>query len=95
VVDIPLSRLTNSPQQINFLHLLEPASSPQYSIFVQRIIAHSDQQASIFLQQKLKASGNIPQERMKIVDAICSKGFEMMASDSTTPSSFQMNLLRI
>lgn len=69
-----------SIQPINFLHLLEPASSPQYSIFVQRIITHSDQQASIFLQQKLKASGNVPQERMKIVDAICSKGFEMMVN---------------
>ncbi|KAG6821286.1 hypothetical protein H0H92_001765, partial [Tricholoma furcatifolium] len=54
-----------------------PSSSPPYSIFVDHIIKSSDQQASIFLQQKLKAAG--AEERSKIVDAICRRGFEMMA----------------
>jgi len=44
---------------------------------VSRIIKSSDQQASIFLQQKLKVAD--VEERGKIIDAICAKGFEMMA----------------
>ncbi|KAJ7189796.1 armadillo-type protein, partial [Mycena pura] len=36
----------------------------------------ADQQASIFLQQKLKVAG--PEERARIVDAICAWGAEMM-----------------
>lgn len=46
-------------------------------MFVSRIIKLSDQQASIFLQQKLKVAD--ADERAKIVDAICTRGFEMMA----------------
>lgn len=64
-------------QPINFLSLLHPSSSPPYHIFVARIIKSSDQQASIFLQQKLKVADL--DERAKIVDAICARGFEMMA----------------
>jgi pumilio RNA-binding family len=64
-------------QPINFLSLLHPSSSPPYHSFVSRIVKTSDQQASIFLQQKLKVAD--VEERAKIVDAICSKGFEMMA----------------
>ena len=64
-------------QPINFLSLLHPSSSPPYPIFVSRIIKSSDQQASIFLQQKLKVAD--AEERVKIVDAICARGFEMMA----------------
>jgi pumilio RNA-binding family len=44
---------------------------------VARIIKSSDQQASIFLQQKLKVADL--DERHKIVDAICVRGFEMMS----------------
>ena len=65
------------PQPINFLSLLHPSSSPPYHLFVSRIIKFSDQQASIFLQQKLKIADSV--ERAKIIDAICAKGFEMMA----------------
>ncbi|KAG6919874.1 hypothetical protein DXG01_015582 [Tephrocybe rancida] len=64
-------------EPINFLSLLHPASSPPYGLFVERIIRASDQQASIFLQQKLKVADT--EERGKIVDAICARGFEMMA----------------
>ncbi|KAL0567481.1 meiotic PUF protein 1 [Marasmius crinis-equi] len=64
-------------QPINFLSLLHPSSSPPYHSFVARIIKSSDQQASIFLQQKLKVAD--AGERSKIVDAICARGFEMMA----------------
>lgn len=64
-------------QPINFLSLLHPSSSPPYHVFVARIIKSSDQQASIFLQQKLKVADS--EERAKIVDAICARGFEMMA----------------
>ncbi|KZT27651.1 ARM repeat-containing protein [Neolentinus lepideus HHB14362 ss-1] len=64
-------------EPINFLSLLHPSSSPPYHVFVARIIKSSDQQASIFLQQKLKVAD--VQERVKIVDAICARGFEMMA----------------
>jgi len=64
-------------QPINFLSLLHPSSSPPYHVFVGRIIKSSDQQASIFLQQKLKVADL--EERAKIVDAICARGFEMMA----------------
>ncbi|KAJ3007157.1 hypothetical protein NUW54_g3653 [Trametes sanguinea] len=64
-------------EPINFLSLLHPSSSPPYDLFVARIIKSSDQQASIFLQQKLKVAD--AEERGKIVDAICAKGFEMMA----------------
>ncbi|KDQ62957.1 hypothetical protein JAAARDRAFT_188590 [Jaapia argillacea MUCL 33604] len=66
-----------SYEPINFLSLLHPSSSPPYHVFVSRIIKSSDQQASIFLQQKLKVADL--EERAKIVDAICSRGFEMMA----------------
>ncbi|KJA28308.1 hypothetical protein HYPSUDRAFT_61939 [Hypholoma sublateritium FD-334 SS-4] len=66
-----------SHEPINFLSLLHPSSSPPYHIFVARIIKSSDQQASIFLQQKLKVADL--DERAKIVDAICARGFEMMA----------------
>ncbi|KAF9550593.1 ARM repeat-containing protein [Agrocybe pediades] len=64
-------------EPINFLSLLHPSSSPPYHVFVARIIKSSDQQASIFLQQKLKVADL--EERAKIVDAICARGFEMMA----------------
>lgn len=64
-------------EPINFLSLLHPSSSPPYHLFVSRIIKSSDQQASIFLQQKLKVADL--EERAKIIDAICAKGFEMMA----------------
>ncbi|KAJ8496720.1 hypothetical protein ONZ51_g918 [Trametes cubensis] len=64
-------------EPINFLSLLHPSSTPPYDLFVARIIKSSDQQASIFLQQKLKVAD--AEERGKIVDAICAKGFEMMA----------------
>ncbi|KAG1763232.1 armadillo-type protein [Suillus occidentalis] len=40
-------------------------------------VTSSDQQASIFLQQKLKVADL--EERHKIVDAICARGFEMMS----------------
>lgn len=63
-------------QPINFLRLLQPTSQPPYDLFVQRIVKSSDQQASIFLQQKLKIADGL--ERMKIVDAIAARGFEMM-----------------
>ena len=69
--------LTTAYQPINFLTLLHPSSSPPYHVFVARIIKSSDQQASIFLQQKLKVAD--VDERAKIVDAICARGFEMMA----------------
>ncbi|KAJ7814364.1 armadillo-type protein [Mycena leptocephala] len=39
-------------------------------------IKSADQQASIFLHQKLKVSG--PEERARIVNAICARGGEMM-----------------
>ncbi|KAI0778866.1 ARM repeat-containing protein [Trametes elegans] len=71
----PPQRQSNEP--INFLSLLHPSSAPPYELFVGRIIKSSDQQASIFLQQKLKVAD--ADERAKIVDAICAKGFEMMA----------------
>ncbi|KAF8837623.1 ARM repeat-containing protein [Paxillus ammoniavirescens] len=64
-------------EPINFLSLLHPSSSPPYHVFVARIIKSSDQQASIFLQQKLKVADF--EERHKIVDAICARGFEMMS----------------
>lgn len=72
-----LQLLMPTQQPINFLSLLHPSSSPPYHLFVSRIIKSSDQQASIFLQQKLKVADS--EERGKIVDAICSRGFEMMA----------------
>ncbi|CCM01451.1 uncharacterized protein FIBRA_03504 [Fibroporia radiculosa] len=68
---------SHSHEPINFLSLLHPSSTPPYPLFVSRIIKSSDQQASIFLQQKLKVADSA--ERVKIVDAICAKGFEMMA----------------
>ena len=64
-------------QPINFLSLLHPSSSPPYEQFVSRIVKSSDQQASIFLQQKLKVAD--ADERAKIIDAICARGYEMMA----------------
>ncbi|KAF9654421.1 ARM repeat-containing protein [Thelephora ganbajun] len=64
-------------EPINFLSLLHPSSSPPYDQFVSRIIKSSDQQASIFLQQKLKVAD--ADERAKIIDAICARGYEMMA----------------
>ncbi|KAI0275294.1 armadillo-type protein [Gloeopeniophorella convolvens] len=72
----PQSSLQGS-EPINFLSLLHPSSSPPYPLFVSRIIKSSDQQASIFLQQKLKIAD--ADERAKIIDAICARGFEMMA----------------
>ncbi|KAI0053414.1 ARM repeat-containing protein [Auriscalpium vulgare] len=71
----PAQPPANEP--INFLSLLHPSSAPPYPLFVSRIIKSSDQQASIFLQQKLKVADT--EERGKIIDAICAKGFEMMA----------------
>ncbi|KAF6748349.1 pumilio-family RNA binding repeat protein [Ephemerocybe angulata] len=68
---------SSAHEPINFLSLLHPSSSPPYHVFVSRIIKSSDQQASIFLQQKLKVAD--AEERAKIVDAICARGFEMMA----------------
>ena len=56
---------------------MHPSSSPPYALFVSRIIKSSDQQASIFLQQKLKVAD--ADERAKIIDAICARGFDMMA----------------
>ncbi|KAI5121310.1 hypothetical protein M0805_003777 [Coniferiporia weirii] len=64
-------------EPINFLSLLHPSSTPPYAIFVARIVKSSDQQASIFLQQKLKVADE--KERVKIVDAICTRGTEMMS----------------
>ncbi|KAI0066409.1 ARM repeat-containing protein [Artomyces pyxidatus] len=76
---LPQGGITQAPanEPINFLSLLHPSSSPPYHLFVARIIKSSDQQASIFLQQKLKVADT--EERCKIIDAICAKGFEMMA----------------
>ncbi|KAI0652582.1 ARM repeat-containing protein [Trametes meyenii] len=75
---VPTSRQASQVHEpINFLSLLHPSSTPPYDLFVARIIKSSDQQASIFLQQKLKVAD--AEERAKIVDAICAKGFEMMA----------------
>ncbi|KZV76352.1 ARM repeat-containing protein [Peniophora sp. CONT] len=71
------SQPTNNHEPINFLSLLHPSSSPPYALFVSRIIKSSDQQASIFLQQKLKVADT--DERAKIIDAICARGFDMMA----------------
>ncbi|KAH7924798.1 ARM repeat-containing protein [Leucogyrophana mollusca] len=71
----PTGAHTHEP--INFLSLLHPSSSPPYHVFVARIIKSSDQQASIFLQQKLKVADL--EERHKIIDAICARGFEMMS----------------
>ncbi|EJD54605.1 ARM repeat-containing protein [Auricularia subglabra TFB-10046 SS5] len=68
----------NQSEPINFLRLLQPSSQPPYDLFVHRIVKLSDQQASIFLQQKLKVADG--QERMRIVDAIAAKGFEMMTN---------------
>jgi pumilio RNA-binding family len=65
--------------------LLHPCSSPPYHVFVNRIIKSSDQQASIFLQQKLKVAD--VEERGRIIDAICSRGFEMMAHRFVAPLS--------
>ncbi|KAF8167240.1 armadillo-type protein [Crassisporium funariophilum] len=73
----PSQSFQSSHEPINFLSLLHPSSSPPYHVFVGRIIKSSDQQASIFLQQKLKVADL--EERAKIVDAICARGFEMMA----------------
>ncbi|KLO20091.1 ARM repeat-containing protein [Schizopora paradoxa] len=64
-------------EPINFLSLLHPSSSPPYPLFVSRIVKSSDQQASIFLQQKLKVADE--KERAKIIDAICTRGTEMMS----------------
>ncbi|EJD04201.1 ARM repeat-containing protein [Fomitiporia mediterranea MF3/22] len=66
-----------SNEPINFLSLLHPSSTPPYALFVSRIVKSSDQQASIFLQQKLKVADE--KERAKIVDAICTRGTEMMS----------------
>ncbi|KAK2461368.1 hypothetical protein APHAL10511_006592 [Amanita phalloides] len=67
---------SSSHEPINFLSLLHPSSSLPYHVFVTRIIKSADQQASIFLQQKLKVAD--AEERCKIVDAICARGFRMM-----------------
>ncbi|KAF7354483.1 ARM repeat-containing protein [Mycena venus] len=68
------SAVGNEP--INFFSLLHPASSPPYAAFITRIVKSADHQASIFIQQKLKVAG--PEERARIVDAICARGAEMM-----------------
>ncbi|THH05228.1 hypothetical protein EW145_g4950 [Phellinidium pouzarii] len=68
---------TAPSEPINFLSLLHPSSTPPYALFVARIVRSSDQQASIFLQQKLKVADE--NERAKIVDAICTRGTEMMS----------------
>ena len=73
----------DNTQPINFLSLLHPSSSPPYEQFVSRIIKSSDQQASIFLQQKLKVAD--VDERAKIIDAICARGYEMMAHRCESP----------
>ncbi|KAG2107002.1 armadillo-type protein [Suillus discolor] len=73
----PRQNGVHAHEPINFLSLLHPSSSPPYNVFVARIIKSSDQQASIFLQQKLKVADL--EERHKIVDAICARGFEMMS----------------
>ncbi|KZV93703.1 ARM repeat-containing protein [Exidia glandulosa HHB12029] len=65
-------------EPINFLRLLQPSAHPPYDLFVHRIIKSSDQQASIFLQQKLKVADGL--DKMRIVDAIAGKGFEMMTN---------------
>ncbi|KAG1879622.1 armadillo-type protein [Suillus tomentosus] len=54
-------------------------SQPSFPPRQNGVHAHesSDQQASIFLQQKLKVADL--EERHKIVDAICARGFEMMS----------------
>lgn len=79
-ISVPARQGSTAPhahEPINFLSLLHPSSSPPYNVFVTRIIKSSDQQASIFLQQKLKVAD--VEERHKIVDAICARGFEMMS----------------
>ncbi|KAJ7189782.1 armadillo-type protein [Mycena pura] len=76
VTDMEGGRDERAVVPINFLSLLHPSSSPPYPTFVARIIKSADQQASIFLQQKLKVAG--PEERARIVDAICAWGAEMM-----------------
>ncbi|KAJ7108794.1 hypothetical protein C8R44DRAFT_986716 [Mycena epipterygia] len=50
--------------------------SPPYAPFVARIIKSADQKAGVFLRQKLKVAG--PEERRRIVGAICAPGGEMM-----------------
>ncbi|KAI0713113.1 ARM repeat-containing protein [Cerioporus squamosus] len=84
-------------EPINFLSLLHPSSAPPYDLFVARIIKSSDQQASIFLQQKLKVAD--AEERGKIVDAICGKGFEMMAhrcvSTWSGPHTLLLSLVKV
>jgi hypothetical protein len=87
-----LRLLTPRPQPINFLSLLHPSSSPPYEQFVSRIIKSSDQQASIFLQQKLKVAD--ADERGKIIDAICARGYEMMAHRYGSRSFIRMYVLR-
>jgi hypothetical protein len=84
--------LTSPSQPINFLSLLHPSSSPPYNVFVARIIKSSDQQASIFLQQKLKVADL--EERHKIVDAICARGFEMMSHRLVPFSSHRHGLIK-
>jgi len=84
------------PQPINFLSLLHPSSSPPYDQFVSRIIKSSDQQASIFLQQKLKVADS--DERAKIIDAICARGYEMMAhryDSHFCPSKINLKLIAL
>ncbi|KIY44335.1 ARM repeat-containing protein [Fistulina hepatica ATCC 64428] len=63
-------------EPVNFLALLHPAARPSYTLFVTRVLRCADQQASIFLQQKLK--GASAAERTRIVDAVCTRGAEMM-----------------
>ncbi|KDQ15763.1 hypothetical protein BOTBODRAFT_173826 [Botryobasidium botryosum FD-172 SS1] len=65
-------------EPVNFLHLLQPTSSPPYEHLVSRIVHASDQQASIFLQQKLKIA--TPEMRERILEAVLSKGFQMMTN---------------
>ncbi|KAF8336945.1 armadillo-type protein [Cantharellus anzutake] len=73
---VPESIPQPAAEPINFLQMLQPNANPPYEQFVSRIVNSSDQQASVFLQQKLKVAST--EDRVKIVDAIVGRGFEMM-----------------
>ena len=60
------------PINMNFLSLLDPSSSPQYDVIAMLVINHRDERAAVFLQQKFHSSP--PEERSKIVDAVCAYG---------------------
>ncbi|PPQ96559.1 hypothetical protein CVT26_006375 [Gymnopilus dilepis] len=65
-----------SIEPLNFLSLLHSSASLPYHCLVARIINFSDRQSSIFLQQRLKVVDS--EERAKIIDAVCHRGFELM-----------------